>query len=116
MMWYPSALPPGTGAIAGPRRRSGHRHATHGILRDIGEDLDRGRIYLPQEDPDRFGHPPRASAPTFTLPIETLMRFQAARALLSSEAASRHSASSATNARFAVHIASDVYAGTLTGI
>lgn len=25
------------------------------FLRDIGEDLDRGRVYLPQEDLDRFG-------------------------------------------------------------
>jgi len=26
------------------------------ILRDLGEDADRGRIYLPQEDLDRFGY------------------------------------------------------------
>jgi phytoene synthase len=25
------------------------------FLRDVGEDLDRGRVYLPQEDLDRFG-------------------------------------------------------------
>jgi phytoene synthase len=26
------------------------------ILRDVGEDRGRGRIYLPQEDLDRFGY------------------------------------------------------------
>jgi phytoene/squalene synthetase len=29
------------------------------FLRDVGEDLDRGRIYLPQEDLERFGADPR---------------------------------------------------------
>src|SRR5437762_8565553 len=27
------------------------------ILRDLGEDATRGRVYLPQEDLDRFGYP-----------------------------------------------------------
>ena len=25
------------------------------FIRDVGEDLARGRVYLPQEDLDRFG-------------------------------------------------------------
>ena len=29
------------------------------FLRDVGEDLDRGRVYVPEEDLDRFGADPR---------------------------------------------------------
>jgi phytoene synthase len=50
------------------------------IIRDVGEDARRGRIYLPQEDLGRFGVPPsdvlRAqSSPAFV----DLMRFQVKR-------------------------------------
>jgi 15-cis-phytoene synthase len=49
------------------------------VLRDLGEDLARGRVYLPADECDRFGCPPEAWAargPAFG----ELMRFQAARA------------------------------------
>jgi phytoene synthase len=49
------------------------------ILRDLGEDLVAGRIYLPQEDIDRFGCPPetwRQRGPAF----RELMRFEVERA------------------------------------
>ena len=51
------------------------------ILRDIREDAERGRIYLPAEDLDRFGvrgHDLRAESPTPA--FLDLMRFEAARA------------------------------------
>ena len=51
------------------------------ILRDVGEDAELGRVYLPQEDMARFGVPPealRASRPTPE--FLGLMRFEAARA------------------------------------
>lgn len=47
------------------------------FLRDVGEDLDRGRVYLPQEDLRRFGVDPctrRADEPW-----RELMRFEVAR-------------------------------------
>jgi 15-cis-phytoene synthase len=51
------------------------------ILRDLGEDLDRGRVYLPQEEIERFDCPPeswrngqRSDA------FRRLMRFQVERA------------------------------------
>ncbi len=31
------------------------------ILRDIGEDVDRGRIYIPLEDLERFGYSVKSS-------------------------------------------------------
>jgi phytoene synthase len=46
------------------------------ILRDVREDLDRGRIYLPQEDLIRFG----VSDLQAGKPFIDLMRFEAARA------------------------------------
>jgi phytoene synthase len=46
------------------------------ILRDVREDLDRGRIYLPQEDLIRFGVSDLQASKQFI----DLMRFEAARA------------------------------------
>ena len=48
------------------------------FLRDIGEDLDRGRVYLPEEDLDRCGADPWAR--TVTPEWRGLMRFEIARA------------------------------------
>src|SRR5439155_19525715 len=46
------------------------------ILRDVSEDWDRGRVYLPAEDLQRFGVNKLQRSPEF---IE-LMRFEASRA------------------------------------
>ena len=49
------------------------------ILRDLGEDLERGRVYLPREDIERFNCPPE----TWRLRGESfrkMMRFQVERA------------------------------------
>jgi len=53
------------------------------ILRDIREDLEAGRAYLPAEDLDRFGavlRPDRADALAGDPALEELMRFEARRA------------------------------------
>jgi phytoene synthase len=55
------------------------------FLRDIAEDLDRGRIYLPQESLDRFGLDRAAleqarTTGTATDPIRELIAFEVARA------------------------------------
>jgi phytoene synthase len=44
------------------------------FLRDVAEDLDRGRVYLPQEDLDRFGADPHRR--TVDEPWRQLMRFE----------------------------------------
>jgi 15-cis-phytoene synthase len=44
------------------------------FLRDVAEDLDRGRVYLPQEDLRRFGADPAAR--TVTPEWIELMRFE----------------------------------------
>jgi phytoene synthase len=51
------------------------------ILRDIREDAEKGRIYLPAEDLDRFGvHPRDLQASSPTPEFLAMMRFEAARA------------------------------------
>ncbi len=51
------------------------------ILRDIGVDAKRDRIYLPQEDLIRFGYPERDVFAHATTPaFQKLMKFQARRA------------------------------------
>lgn len=50
-------LHPGTEATA-PARSLGLAFQLTNFLRDVGEDLDRGRVYLPQEDLRRFGADP----------------------------------------------------------
>ncbi|MGD9724084.1 MAG: phytoene/squalene synthase family protein [Pirellulales bacterium] len=42
----------------GPARRCGIAFQLTNILRDLGEDAARGRIYLPREDLERFGYRP----------------------------------------------------------
>jgi phytoene synthase len=51
------------------------------ILRDVDEDLDRGRVYLPQEDLEKFGVT-RADleARTMTDGIRALLKFETGRA------------------------------------
>jgi phytoene synthase len=49
------------------------------ILRDLGEDVPNGRVYLPREDLDRFGV--RAGAGRLEGPIELVVAFEAQRAL-----------------------------------
>ena len=55
-------LEPSQPAGAAPRPRPRHRVPAHELPARRGEDLDRGRVYLPQEDLRRFGADPRASA------------------------------------------------------
>ena len=43
-----------------PARDLGNAFQLTNFLRDVAEDLDRGRVYLPQEDLDRFGADPHS--------------------------------------------------------
>ncbi len=51
-------LEPLTPDALGPARDLGNAFQLTNFLRDVAEDLDRGRVYLPQEDLDRFGADP----------------------------------------------------------
>ena len=43
-------------------RQLGFAFQLTNFIRDVGEDLERGRIYLPEEDLDRFGVTPQRLA------------------------------------------------------
>lgn len=51
-------LQPRSPEAIGPARALGLAFQLTNFLRDVAEDLDRGRIYLPQEDLQRFGVDP----------------------------------------------------------
>lgn len=58
-MMLPVLRPVRQGAKA-PARALGFAFQLTNFLRDVGEDLDRGRVYIPQEDLRRFGADPFA--------------------------------------------------------
>ena len=66
---------------AGARARAlGEAFQMSNFIRDVGEDLGRGRVYLPQEDLDTFGVSREAlERGVVTAPIRELLRFEIAR-------------------------------------
>jgi phytoene synthase len=70
-------LEPLDGAAVVPARHLGLAFQLTNFLRDVGEDLDRGRVYLPVDDLERFGADPwtRRVTPAW----RELMRFEIAR-------------------------------------
>ncbi len=87
------------------------------ILRDIGEDLDRGRLYLPREDLRRFGYSAEdLRAHRRTPAFAELMRFQAMRARSYYERGNAGIPLLHRRGRFAVKVASDVYREILNRI
>ncbi len=87
------------------------------ILRDVGEDLGRGRIYLPHEEMEEF----RYSAEDLRKGLRDerfrlLMEFQIARAESFYESAKPGIRLLNADGRFAVRVAADVYRGILKEI
>lgn len=76
-MMLPILEPVDLAAATPPARALGFAFQLTNFLRDIDEDLDRGRQYLPQEDLRRFGVDltERSATPDFV----RLMRFESAR-------------------------------------
>ncbi|WP_334142169.1 phytoene/squalene synthase family protein [Rhabdothermincola sp.] len=71
-------LEPSSPEAVRPARALGEAFQLTNFLRDVGEDLDRGRVYLPQEDLQAFGADParRRVDPAWV----ALMRFEIERA------------------------------------
>jgi len=61
----------------GHARDLGNAFQLTNFLRDVAEDLDRGRVYIPQEDLDRFGADPHRR--TVDEPWRQVMRFEVER-------------------------------------
>ena len=87
------------------------------ILRDVGEDLRRGRVYLPAEDLARFGyHVADLRAAIVDDRFRALMQFQIERAEEYYRRAEPGIALLHTDGQFAVRVAADVYHGILREI
>jgi len=73
-------LEPVTPEAAARARVLGEAFQMSNFIRDIGEDLRRGRVYLPQEDLDAFGVTREAlERGVVTAPVRELLRFEIAR-------------------------------------
>jgi 15-cis-phytoene synthase len=87
------------------------------ILRDVAEDLDRGRLYLPTAELERFGCSEESlRARRVDDAFRALMRFQVARARDYYAAAEPGIALLDPSGRFAVKVALDVYRAILDRI
>jgi len=87
------------------------------ILRDVGEDLKRGRIYLPQDELKKFGLTEEdLLAGEVTEKYKEFMKFQIARARHYYAQAARGIPMLAPDARFAVRASQDLYARILDKI
>lgn len=69
-------LEPTDPAAFEPARELGNAFQLTNFLRDVAEDLDRGRVYVPQEDIRRFGAEEAFETRTATPAFVELMRFE----------------------------------------
>jgi phytoene synthase len=107
-------LEPFDPAAIAPARTLGVAFQLTNFLRDVGEDLDRGRVYLPQEDLARFGADPwtRRVTPAW----ESLVRFEIARARALYEEADRGVAMLPDRSARCIAAARVLYSGILDRI
>ncbi len=75
-MMLPILEPFDPAAARGPARDLGEAFQLTNFLRDVAEDLDRGRVYLPQEDLRRFDATAALAARTVTPGWAALMGFE----------------------------------------
>ena len=87
------------------------------ILRDLREDADRGRIYLPREDLQRFGYSPEELARGLDNPaFRALMRFEVERAQKYYDQAAPLLAMVGADSRPCLWAMREIYAGILRRI
>jgi phytoene synthase len=75
-MMLPILGPENVAVATGPARDLGIAFQVTNFLRDVAEDLDRGRVYLPQDDVERFGAAPALAGRRVTSAWVDLMRFE----------------------------------------
>jgi phytoene/squalene synthetase len=107
-------LEPSSREAIGPARALGQAFQLTNFLRDVGEDLDRGRVYLPQEDLERFGADPARRRADRAW--QELMRFEVQRNRALYEEADRGLAMLPDASRRCVGTARRLYAGILDRI
>jgi 15-cis-phytoene synthase len=101
-----------------PARQLGLAFQLTNFIRDVGEDLDRGRVYLPADDLDRFGVTradlaAAASAGTSPPPIRALIEYQVARAWTHYAAAAPGIPMLAPSSQGCIRTAFHLYSGIL---
>ena len=113
-MMLPILEPPDLDAARPHARDLGDAFQLTNFLRDVSEDLDRGRVYLPQEDLRRFGADPalRTVTPSW---IE-LMRFEIDRTRKLYRSADLGIAMLPPSSQRCVGAARDLYSGILEKI
>jgi phytoene synthase len=98
----------------GPARELGLAFQLTNFIRDVGEDLDRGRIYLPLKDLAEFGVTPadlRARVPTG--PVRELIAYEVQRARRHYAAAAPGIGMLAAGSRACIRTAYRMYGGIL---
>jgi 15-cis-phytoene synthase len=84
------------------------------FIRDIGEDLQRGRVYLPTEDLERFGvGRTDLAAPLASPAVQGLLAFEIGRARAHYRAAAPGIGLLAPSSRPCVQVATELYGGIL---
>jgi phytoene synthase len=87
------------------------------ILRDLKEDVGRGRIYIPLEDMERFGYSEKdLRSHLYNAPFIQLMKFEHARARSYFEKAAASLPETDRNGMFAAEIMSQIYRELLGSI
>ncbi|HEX6656498.1 MAG TPA: phytoene/squalene synthase family protein [Ilumatobacter sp.] len=107
-------LEPTTPAALKPARDLGLAFQLTNFLRDVGEDLDRGRVYLPREDLENFGSDPAARRVDDHW--RRLMRFEIERARELYRSADRGLAMLPASSARCVHAARTLYSQILDRI
>jgi phytoene synthase len=84
------------------------------FIRDLAEDYQRGRVYLPAEDLERFGvRRADLAAPPASPAVQALLAFEVARARAHYRAAEPGIALLAASSRPCIRVAFDLYGGIL---
>jgi phytoene synthase len=99
-------------------RQLGFAFQLTNFIRDVGEDLERGRIYLPEEDLERFGvTQERLALDTArgrsTQPVLDLIRYECGRAVAHYQAALPGLAMLEPRSRVCIRAAFGLYGGIL---
>jgi 15-cis-phytoene synthase len=103
-----------TAAAREPARQLGLAFQLTNFIRDVAEDLGRGRVYLPAADLDRFGvHRYELAAPTASPAMRRLIAFEIERARAHYHAAQPGLSMLPPRSRRCVRLAHVVYGGIL---
>jgi phytoene synthase len=113
-------LTPGADPVVARRsaRQLGFAFQLTNFIRDVGEDLERGRVYLPEEDLDRFGVTHQrlardAARGRSTQPVLDLIRYECGRAVAHYRAARPGLALLVPRSRVCIRAAFGLYGGIL---